>query len=127
MVFPTRNNHIQIKIRIELAAKDYSLVLTERDGMIRFQSPIFNENQEVLKIETVLNTLISEDLATNPKIVFQKLFFEVKKELSSRENNSRLEIEIRFLISELEVMTCLQNIPRTFTIKSIGWREMSRK
>jgi hypothetical protein len=53
-----------------------------------------------------------------------KTLFKVKKELTSRENNSDYEIEIRFLISELEGEEIAFNIfPEHLQSRVIGWRE----
>jgi hypothetical protein len=53
-----------------------------------------------------------------------KTLFEVKKELSNRENNSDYEIEIRFLISDLEGDELAFKIfPEHLQSSVIGWRE----
>ena len=53
-----------------------------------------------------------------------KTLFEVKKELSSMENNSDYEIEIRYLISELEGDELAFKIfPEHLQSRVIGWRE----
>ena len=53
-----------------------------------------------------------------------KTLFEVKKELTNMNNNSDYEIEIRYLISQLEGEgIALKIFPEHLQSRVIGWRE----
>jgi len=121
--FPNKGiNHIH-KYALELAAKDYSLVAdgTRRDDKV----PKLDFN-EIRSFEDRNGVEYINLGGFGHKSInsLSKTLFEVKKELSSRENNSDYEIEIRFLISELEGDELAFKIfPEHLQSRVIGWRE----
>ena len=121
--FPNEGiNHIH-KYALELAAKDYSLVAdgTRRDDKV----PKLDFN-EIRSFEDRNGVEYINLGGFGHKSInsLSKTLFEVKKELSSRENNSDYEIEIRFLISELEGDEIAFKIfPEHLQSRVIGWRE----
>ena len=121
--FPNNGiNHIH-KYALELAAKDYSLVAdgTRRDDKV----PKLDFN-EIRSFEDRNGVEYINLGGFGHKSInsLSKTLFEVKKELSSRENNSDYEIEIRFLISELEGDEIAFKIfPEHLQSSVIGWRE----
>ena len=121
--FPNEGiNHIH-KYALELAAKDYSLVAdgTRRDDKV----PKLDFN-EIRSFEDRNGVEYINLGGFGHKSInsLSKTLFEVKKELSSRENNSDYEIEIRFLISELEGDELAFKIfPEHLQSRVIGWRE----
>ena len=121
--FPNEGiNHIH-KYALELAAKDYSLVAdgTRRDDKV----PKLDFN-EIRSFEDRNGVEYINLGGFGHKSInsLSKTLFEVKKELSSRENNSDYEIEIRFLISELEGDELAFKIfPEHLQSSVIGWRE----
>ena len=121
--FPNEGiNHIH-KYALELAAKDYSLVAdgTRRDDKV----PKLNFN-EVRSFEDRNGVEYINLGGFGHKSInnLSKTLFEVKKELSNRENNSDYEIEIRFLISDLEGDELAFKIfPEHLQSRVIGWRE----
>ena len=121
--FPNNGiNHIH-KYALELAAKDYSLVAdgTRRDDKV----PKLDFN-EIRSFEDRNGVEYINLGGFGHKSInsLSKTLFEVKKELSSRENNSDYEIEIRFLISELEGDELAFKIfPEHLQSSVIGWRE----
>ena len=121
--FPNKGiNHIH-KYALEMAAKDYSLVAdgTRRDDKV----PKLNFN-EVRSFEDRNGVEYINLGGFGHKSInyLSKTLFEVKKELSNRENNSDYEIEIRFLISELEGDELAFKIfPEHLQSSVIGWRE----
>jgi len=121
--FPNNGiNHIH-KYALEMAAKDYSLVAdgTRRDDKV----PKLNFN-EVRSFEDRNGVEYINLGGFGHKSInnLSKTLFEVKKELSNRENNSDYEIEIRFLISDLEGDELAFKIfPEHLQSSVIGWRE----
>ena len=121
--FPNNGiNHIH-KYALEMAAKDYSLVAdgTRRDDKV----PKLNFN-EVRSFEDRNGVEYINLGGFGHKSInnLSKTLFEVKKELSNRENNSDYEIEIRFLISDLEGDELAFKIfPEHLQSRVIGWRE----
>ena len=121
--FPNNGiNHIH-KYALEMAAKDYSLVAdgTRRDDKV----PKLNFN-EVRSFEDRNGVEYINLGGFGHKSInnLSKTLFEVKKELSNRENNSDYEIEIRFLISELKGEELAFKIfPEHLQSRVIGWRE----
>ena len=121
--FPNKGiNHIH-KYALELAAKDYSLVAdgTRRDDKV----PKLDFN-EIRSFEDRNGVEYINLGGFGHKSInsLSKTLFEVKKELSSRENNSDYEIEIRFLISELKGEELAFKIfPEHLQSRVIGWRE----
>ena len=121
--FPNEGiNHIH-KYALEMAAKDYSLVAdgTRRDDKV----PKLDFN-EIRSFEDRNGVEYINLGGFGHKSInsLSKTLFEVKKELSSRENNSDYEIEIRFLISELEGDELAFKIfPEHLQSRVIGWRE----
>jgi len=121
--FPNEGiNHIH-KYALELAAKDYSLVAdgTRRDDKVPKLD--FNEIRSFEDrngVEYINLGGFGHKSINN----LSKNFFQVKKELSNRENNSDYEIEIRFLISKLEGENLAFKIfPEHLQSRVIGWRE----
>jgi tRNA methyltransferase len=121
--FPNNGiNHVH-KYALELAAKDYNIVAdgTRRDDRV----PKLNFN-EVRSFEDRNGVEYINLGGFGHKSINQlsKTLFHVKKELSNRENNSDYEIEIRFLISELEDEELAFKIfPEHLQSRVIGWRE----
>jgi predicted subunit of tRNA(5-methylaminomethyl-2-thiouridylate) methyltransferase len=121
--FPNNGiNHIH-KYALELAAKDYTLVAdgTRRDDKVPKLD--FNEVRS-FEDRNCVEYINLGGFGHKSISHLSKTLFEVKKELSSRENNSDYEIEIRFLISELEGEELAFKIfPEHLQSRVIGWRE----
>jgi tRNA methyltransferase len=121
--FPNNGINQIHKHALELAANDYILVAdgTRRDD--RVPKLDFNEVRsfEDRKGVEYINLGGFGHKSIN---YLSKNLFQVKKELSSMENNSDYEIEIRFLISKLEGEKLAFNIfPEHLQSRVIGWRE----
>ncbi|HSQ02320.1 MAG TPA: 7-cyano-7-deazaguanine synthase [Methanobacterium sp.] len=121
--FPNNGINQVHKYALELAAKDYPLVAdgTRRDDRV----PKLDLN-EVRSFEDRNNVEYINLGGFGHKSInhLSKTLFEVKKELSSMENNSDYEIEIRYLISELEGDELAFKIfPEHLQSRVIGWRE----
>ena len=121
--FPNNGINQIHKHALELVANDYILVAdgTRRDD--RVPKLDFNEVRsfEDRKGVEYINLGGFGHKSIN---YLSKNLFQVKKELSSRENNSDYEIEIRFLISKLEGEKLAFNIfPEHLQSRVIGWRE----
>lgn len=121
--FPNNGINQVHKYALELAAKEYPLVAdgTRRDDRV----PKLDLN-EVRSFEDRNNVEYINLGGFGHKSVnhLSKTLFEVKKELSSMENNSDYEIEIRYLISELEGDELAFKIfPEHLQSRVIGWRE----
>ena len=116
--FPNNGiNHLH-KYALELAAKDYKLIAdgTRRDDKVPKLD--FNEIQS-FEDRNGVEYINLGGFGHKSINHLSKTLFNVKKELTNRENNSDYEIEIRFLISKLEgEELAFKYIPRTFTIKS---------
>jgi len=111
------------KHALELVANDYILVAdgTRRDD--RVPKLDFNEVRsfEDRKDVEYINLGGFGHKSINH---LSKNLFQVKKELSSMENNSDYEIEIRFLISKLEgEKLAFKIFPEHLQSRVIGWRE----
>ena len=121
--FPNNGINQIHKHALELAANDYILVAdgTRRDD--RVPKLDFNEVRsfEDRKDVEYINLGGFGHKSINH---LSKNLFQVKKELSSRENNSDYEIEIRFLISKLEgEKLAFKIFPEHLQSRVIGWRE----
>jgi tRNA methyltransferase len=121
--FPNHGINEIHKYALELAAKDYTLVAdgTRRDDKV----PKLNFN-EIRSFEDRNHVEYINLGGFGHKSInyLSKTLFEVKKELTSMENNSDYEIEIRFLISELEGEDLAFKIfPEHLQSRVIGWRE----
>lgn len=121
--FPNNGiNHIH-KHALELAAKDYPVVAdgTRRDDRV----PKIDINETRSFEDRNKAEYINLGGFGHKSINYlSKTLFNVKKELTSMENNSDYEIEIRFLISELEGEEFAFNIfPEHLQSRVIGWRE----
>ena len=121
--FPNNGiNHLH-KYALELAANDYGVVAdgTRRDDRI----PKLELN-EVRSFEDRNNVEYINLGGFGHKSInhLSKTLFEVKKELTNMDNNSDYEIEIRYLISELEGEgTAFKIFPEHLQSRVIGWRE----
>ena len=72
----------------------------------------------------MLSTLILDGFGHKTINHLSKTLFKVKKELTNMENNSDYEIEIRYLITELEGEELAFKIfPEHLQSRVIGWRE----
>ena len=121
--FPNNGiNHIH-KYALELAAKEYSVVAdgTRRDDRVpkldlnEIRSFEDRNGVEYINLEGFGHKSINH---------LSRTLFEVKKELTSTENNSDYEIEIRYLISEFEGEELAFKIfPEHLQSRVIGWRE----
>ena len=121
--FPNNGINQIHKHALELVANDYILVAdgTRRDD--RVPKLDFNEVRsfEDRKDVEYINLGGFGHKSINH---LSKNLFQVKKELSSRENNSDYEIEIRFLISKLEgEKLAFKIFPEHLQSRVIGWRE----
>jgi predicted subunit of tRNA(5-methylaminomethyl-2-thiouridylate) methyltransferase len=121
--FPNNGINQVHKYALELAAKEYPLVAdgTRRDDRV----PKLDLN-EVRSFEDRNNVEYINLGGFGHKSVnhLSKTLFEVKKELSNMENNSDYEIEIRYLISELEGdKLAFKIFPEHLQSRVIGWRE----
>ena len=121
--FPNNGINQVHKYALELAAHEYSVVAdgTRRDDRI----PKLDFN-EVRSFEDRNDVEYINLCGFGHKSInhLSKTLFEVKKELSSMENNSDYEIEIRYLISELEGEELAFKIfPEHLQSRVIGWRE----
>jgi predicted subunit of tRNA(5-methylaminomethyl-2-thiouridylate) methyltransferase len=121
--FPNNGINQVHKYALELAAKEYPLVAdgTRRDDRV----PKLDLN-EVRSFEDRNNVEYINLGGFGHKSInyLSKTLFEVKKELSNMENNSDYEIEIRYLISELEGDELAFKIfPEHLQSRVIGWRE----
>jgi predicted subunit of tRNA(5-methylaminomethyl-2-thiouridylate) methyltransferase len=121
--FPNNGINQVHKYALELAAHEYSVVAdgTRRDD--RVPKLDFNEIRSFEDRNDVeyINLCGFGHKSINH---LSKTLFEVKKELSSMENNSDYEIEIRYLISELEGEELAFKIfPEHLQSRVIGWRE----
>ncbi len=121
--FPNNGiNHLH-KYALELAANDYGVVAdgTRRDDKI----PKLNLN-EVRSFEDRNNVEYINLGGFGHKSMnhLSKTLFEVKKELTNMDNNSDYEIEIRYLISQVEGEDiALKIFPEHLQSRVIGWRE----
>jgi predicted subunit of tRNA(5-methylaminomethyl-2-thiouridylate) methyltransferase len=121
--FPNNGINQVHKYALELAAHEYSVVAdgTRRDDRV----PKLDFN-EVRSFEDRNDVEYINLCGFGHKSInhLSKTLFEVKKELSSMENNSDYEIEIRYLISELEGEELAFKIfPEHLQSRVIGWRE----
>jgi len=121
--FPNNGINQVHKYSLEHAAKNYPLVAdgTRRDDRV----PKLDLN-EVRSFEDRNNVEYINLGGFGHKSInhLSKTLFEVKKELTSMENNSDYEIEIRYLISELEGDELAFKIfPEHLQSRVIGWRE----
>jgi predicted subunit of tRNA(5-methylaminomethyl-2-thiouridylate) methyltransferase len=121
--FPNNGINQVHKYALELAAKEYPLVAdgTRRDDRV----PKLDLN-EVRSFEDRNNVEYINLGGFGHKSInhLSKTLFEVKKELSNMENNSDYEIEIRYLISELEGdKLAFKIFPEHLQSRVIGWRE----
>lgn len=121
--FPNNGINQIHKYALELVAKDYNLVAdgTRRDDKV----PKLDFN-EVRSFEDRNGVEYINLGGFGHKSInyLSKTLFEVKKELSNKENNSDYEIEIRFLISEIEGEELAFKIfPEHLQSRVIGWRE----
>jgi tRNA methyltransferase len=121
--FPNNGiNHIH-KYALELAAQEYSVVAdgTRRDDRV----PKLDLN-EIRSFEDRNGVEYINLGGFGHKSInyLSRTLFDVKKELTSTENNSDYEIEIRYLISELEGEELAFKIfPEHLQSRVIGWRE----
>lgn len=121
--FPNNGlNHIHSQT-MKIAAENYSVVAdgTRRDDRV----PKLNSNQirsfEDSKQVQYLN-LAGFGHKTIDKLSMR--FFEVKNELTSKDNNSDYEIEIRYLIDQLRGdETASRIFPEHIQSRVIGWRK----
>lgn len=121
--FPNNGINYIHKYTLEIAAKEYSVVAdgTRRDDKV----PKLNFN-EIRSFEDRNGVEYINLRGFGHKSInhLSKTLFEVKKELTSTENNSDYEIEIKYLISELEGEELAFNIfPEHLQSRVIGWRE----
>ena len=121
--FPNNGINQIHKHALELVANDYILVAdgTRRDD--RVPKLDFNEVRsfEDRKDVEYINLGGFGHKSINH---LSKNLFQIKKELSSMENNSDYEIEIRFLISKLEgEKLAFKIFPEHLQSRVIGWRE----
>ncbi len=121
--FPNNGINQLHKYALELVAKEYDVVAdgTRRDDRI----PKLNMN-EVRSFEDRNNVEYINLGGFGHKSMnhLSKTLFEVKKELTSMDNNSDYEIEIRYLISEIEgESAALKIFPEHLQSRVIGWRK----
>ena len=121
--FPNNGINQLHKYALELVANHYSVVAdgTRRDDRI----PKLNLN-EVRSFEDRNDVEYINLGGFGHKTMnhLSKALFEVKKELTNMDNNSDYEIEIRYLISEIEGKnTALKIFPEHLQSRVIGWRE----
>lgn len=121
--FPNNGiNHIH-KYALEMAAKDYSVVA---DGIRRDDRVPKLDLNETRSFEdrNKIEYINLRGFGHRSINYLSETLFKVKKELTNMENNSDYEIEIRFLISELEGKELAFNIfPEHLQSRVIGWRE----
>ena len=121
--FPNNGINQIHKHALELVANDYILVAdgTRRDD--RVPKLDFNEIQS-FEDRNGVEYINLEGFGHKSINHLSKNLFQVKKELSSMENNSDYEIEIRFLISKLEgEKLAFKIFPEHLQSRVIGWRE----
>ena len=121
--FPNNGINQLHKYALELVAKEYDVVAdgTRRDDRI----PKLNMN-EVRSFEDRNNVDYINLGGFGHKSMkhLSKTLFEVKKELTNMDNNSDYEIEIRYLISEIEGdSAALKIFPEHLQSRVIGWRK----
>lgn len=121
--FPNNGINQLHKYALELVAKEYDVVAdgTRRDDRI----PKLNMN-EVRSFEDRNNVEYINLGGFGHKSMkhLSKTLFEVKKELTNMDNNSDYEIEIRYLISEIEGdSAALKIFPEHLQSRVIGWRK----
>lgn len=121
--FPNNGINQLHKYSLELVAKEYDVVAdgTRRDDRI----PKLNMN-EVRSFEDRNNVEYINLGGFGHKSMnhLSKTLFEVKKELTNMDNNSDYEIEIRYLISEIEgESAALKIFPEHLQSRVIGWRK----
>jgi len=121
--FPNNGINQLHKYALELVAKDYLVVAdgTRRDDRI----PKLNLN-EVRSFEdrNSVEYINLGGFGHKSMNHLSKTLFEVKKELTNMDNNSDYEIEIRFLISQLEGEgIALKIFPEHLQSRVIGWRK----
>ena len=121
--FPNNGINQIHKYALELAAKDYGVVAdgTRRDDKI----PKLNLN-EVRSFEdrNKVEYINLGGFGHKSMNHLSKTLFEVKKELTNMDNNSDYEIEIRYLISQVEGEDiALKIFPEHLQSRVIGWRE----
>ncbi|MDD3984872.1 MAG: 7-cyano-7-deazaguanine synthase [Methanobacterium sp.] len=121
--FPNNGINKVHKYALELMAKNYSIVSdgTRRDDKVpklnldQIRSFEDRNNVEYINIGGMGHKTIKH---------LSNTLFHVKKELTSMENNSDYEIEIRFLISKLKGEELAFKIfPEHLQSRVIGWRE----
>jgi predicted subunit of tRNA(5-methylaminomethyl-2-thiouridylate) methyltransferase len=121
--FPNNGINQLHKYALELVAKEYDVVAdgTRRDDRI----PKLNMN-EIRSFEDRNNVEYINLGGFGHKSMnhLSKTLFEVKKELTNMDNNSDYEIEIRYLISEIEgESAALKIFPEHLQSRVIGWRK----
>jgi tRNA methyltransferase len=121
--FPNNGINQLHKYALELVAKEYDVVAdgTRRDDRI----PKLNMN-EVRSFEDRNNVEYINLGGFGHKSMnhLSNTLFEVKKELTNMDNNSDYEIEIRYLISEIEGdSAALKIFPEHLQSRVIGWRK----
>jgi predicted subunit of tRNA(5-methylaminomethyl-2-thiouridylate) methyltransferase len=121
--FPNNGINKVHKYALELLANDYSVVSdgTRRDDKV----PKLDLNQiRSFEDRNGVEYINLEGLGHKSINNLSNTLFHVKKELTSMENNSDYEIEIRFLISKLEGEELAFKIfPEHLQSRVIGWRE----
>ncbi len=121
--FPNNGINQIHKHALELAAHDYPVIAdgTRRDDRVPKLS--FNEVRS-FEDRNGVEYLNLGGFGHKSINHLSKTLFKIKKELTSMENNSDYEIEIRFLISEIEGEELAFNIfPEHLQSRVIGWRE----
>jgi tRNA methyltransferase len=121
--FPNNGINLIHKHALELASQEYPVVAdgTRRDDRVPKLS--FNEVRS-FEDRNGVEYLNLGGFGHKSINYLSKNLFNIKKELTSMENNSDYEIEIRFLISELEGDELAFNIfPEHLQSRVIGWRE----
>ncbi len=121
--FPNNGINQVHKYALELIANDYSVVSdgTRRDDKV----PKLDLNQiRSFEDRNGVEYINLGGLGHKSINHLSNTLFHVKKELTSMENNSDYEIEIRFLISKLEGEELAFKIfPEHLQSRVIGWRE----
>ena len=120
--FPNNGINYIHKEALDLVSRDYNVVAdgTRRDDRI----PKLKEN-EINSLEGRRNVEYITLRGFGHKTInnLSDVFFEVKKEQTSMENNSDYEIEIRYLINEIEGENASDKIfPSHIQSRVVGWK-----
>jgi predicted subunit of tRNA(5-methylaminomethyl-2-thiouridylate) methyltransferase len=120
--FPNNGINYIHKEALDLVSRDYNVVA---DGTRRDDRIPKLEGSEISSLEGRKNVEYINLRGFGHKTInnLSEILFEVKKEQTSMKNNSDYEIEIRYLINEIEGQNAAENIfPSHIQSRVVGWK-----